>query len=239
MTFLNIALSWCSISWIINHCLIHCKYSNVENRKNKVIKDLGEYISFLHSSSATLLSYMYITKLTLDDYKYPQTNKMEHNLILFSSVCYFTIDLFFVCIPLRLYRFIWHHISSLYILLYILYNGVNSNIIINLLFYAEYSVPFYVLWKYLDKNWQRFDKLVFISFVVYIFFFTKSRLLNLGDIFIMYMLFSPHSKYIILIPSLFIYGGSLLWIGVSIYRIYSKIKNIIYNNEKTWIISVN
>ena len=52
----------------------------------------------------------------------------------------------------------------------------------------------------------------------------------------MYMLFSPHSKYIILIPSLFIYGGSLLWIGVSIYRIYSKIKNIIYNNEKTWII---
>ena len=193
------------------------------------LDQIGECISFLHSTSATLLTYNQLTDITKEDYINPVQNSKIQNLILFSSACYFMVDLFKVCIPKRSLMYSGHHLSSLFIIVYFVYTNTYSNVLMYVIFYAEVAVPFYVLYKYMYSNHKQLKIVNFIIFLVYSSIFSFTRSILIGNILIRYLLYSPLNKMAILIPSTMIYGGSMVWVFKMIIKIYKKIKDINYD----------
>lgn len=171
----------------------------------------GEYNSLIHSTTATILSYHQYSNLETIDYKQPIPNTEVQNLILFSSFMFYVVDLAKVCIPKRLWMYIIHHLSSMSMIGYFITINQYSNISMNVLFFAESSVPLYVVYKFLIQNYQEYYLFNFIFYIIYSFIFTITRICYMGDILCMYLLFSNQNKLIVFIPGTIIYGGSLMW----------------------------
>tara|TARA_Y100001958_G_C21189823_1_gene518185 strand:+ start:171 stop:836 length:666 start_codon:yes stop_codon:yes gene_type:complete len=171
----------------------------------------GEYNSLIHSTTATILSYHQYSNLTSIDYKQPIPNTECQNLILFSSFMFYIVDLLKVCIPNRLWMYIIHHLSSMSMIGYFIIINKFSNISMNVLFFAESSVPLYILYKYLTKYYEEYKCMNSCLYIIYSIVFTLTRVFYMGDILCMYLLFSKQNKIIVFIPGIIIYGGSFMW----------------------------
>ena len=191
LDYISIAFAWFSINTLLNY-----------NYKNKHI--IGDWLSFIHSSSSILFTYPYVSQITIPEYKNEVLiYKEDYKYIFCSTICFYILDLITLCIPSRLYKYIIHHISGLIVIIYMLYDKYSLNIGINILFYAECSVPIYILYNKLKKG-----SLKKVVLVIYNCIGTWSRVLKFGHIFIMFALFSPINNWIILIPGGIICLGS-------------------------------
>ena len=171
----------------------------------------GEYNSLIHSTTATIFSYFQYSNLTSIDYKQPIQNSEIQNIILFSSFMFYVIDLVKVCIPDRIWMYIIHHLSSMSMIGYFILINKYSNISMNVLFFAESSVPLYILYKYLVKYHEKYKYMNNCLYIIYSIIFTVTRVFYMGDILCMYLLFSNQNKIIVFIPGIIIYGGSFMW----------------------------
>jgi hypothetical protein len=211
--YIGIGFIWYTIHFIISKL----------SRGDRTI--YGEYNSLIHSTTATILSYHQYSNLKSIDYKQPIPNTEGQNLILFSSFMFYVVDLAKVCIPKRLWMYIIHHLSSMSMIGYFITINKYSNISMNVLFFAESSVPLYIIYKYLSKYYSKYDVFNFIIFIIYSLVFTITRAFYIGNILCMYLLFTPMNKILISLPSFIIYGGSLGWV----YNLFIKIKKKMYN----------
>ena len=199
INYVGVGFIWYTIHFIISKL----------SRGDRTI--YGEYNSLIHSSTTTILSYHQYSNLTSIDYKQPIPNTEVQNVILFSSFMFYIVDLLKVCIPNRLWMYIIHHLSSMSMIGYFITINKYSNICMNVLFFAESSVPLYILYKYLIKYHEENHLVNSILYVIYSFIFTITRIFYMGDILCMYLLFSNQNKFIVFIPGTIIYGGSLMW----------------------------
>jgi hypothetical protein len=197
--YLSIILIWFVIDFIIS-------------KVSKSLTIYGEYISFIHSFTAIMITYNQFTKIDEGDYIIPRNNSEMQNYTAFFSLLYFILDLLKVCIKKKLYMFIGHHIFSISIISFILLTNEYANILINVIFLAELSIPFYVIYKYLNKYKNNFRKLILWVYLTYSCTFAITRVYFLGNLLLNYIMYSSNNIFIISLPSLFIYFGSLLWV---------------------------
>lgn len=197
--YLSIILIWFVIDFIIS-------------KVSKSLTIYGEYISFIHSCTAIMITYNQFTKIDEGDYIIPRNNSEMQNYTAFFSLLYFILDLLKVCIKKKLYMFIGHHIFSISIISFILLTNEYANILINVIFLAELSIPFYVIYKYLNKYKNNFRKLILWVYLTYSCTFAITRVYFLGNLLLNYIMYSSNNIFIISLPSLFIYFGSLLWV---------------------------
>ena len=219
-SFIGVLFIWYTIDRIIT------KYTN------KNVDNYGEIISFVHSTSTILLTSFQLQKLKIEDYTNPSQNTEGQNLILLSSTCYFTLDLFKVCIVKNLPMYIGHHISSLTILIFALINNSYATLIHSAMFYAELSVPIYSIYKYMNVRYKKKNILNFCIFITYAVLFTVTRSFQLGAILINTTLYLPvktSTRILIFIPAFLIYSGSLVWIFKIYHKIRRKCKNLQYD----------
>ena len=219
MNYLGVAFIWSLLNYSIY------KFT----KGNKSIH--GECISFLHSTSATILTYYQYSYVSGKEYKYPIDNTYNQNLILFSSFMYFIYDLTIVCWPQKLHMYIGHHLSSMAIITYFITVNKYSNVLMNVIFLAELPVPLYVIYKYLNKYHKQFNLLNFMIFLLYSLIFSITRVIYIGDILLLYILFSPMNKIFVFIPSCMIYSGSLIWVYKIIIKIKRKCVNFNYEMD--------
>jgi len=216
LNYYAIAVTWFSLNTLLKY-----KYTD--------ISIVGTCLSFVHSVTTTLLTYPYIKHITSAEYNqeiiiYNDNDNYNDNYndhyndndndnyhfkyILCSTLCFYMIDLTTVCIPMRLYKYITHHTCAIIMIMYMLVDGRSLNIAINILFYAECSVPIYILYNQLNiyKNALRKPVLCVYNCVG-----TWTRVIKFTEIFVMFSIFSPINSWIIVIPSGIICIGSIVF----------------------------